>query len=276
MKIAIYAHFSSSERIVLYAWPYLNSLIELGFRIVFVSNSPVGEADSGHLTERGIKLIVRENVGLDFSMWKCALESLDLSPVTQVLLTNSSIIGPLSPLAPIIEQAENWKCDFWGITDNNELGSHLQSYFIMLNAKVIRSQAFMEFWKSVLPYQSKDQIVMSYEVGFTVWLQQQGFSWRPLVYQKDVWQSYIQSRDFLRRTADRMIPGRGIPMGNATLLFPDFLIDSGVPFLKSSLLRHGSRRFSPDDALNLLEEIWNYQVPTFQQIKVQFAGKSNN
>ena len=117
---------------------------------------------------------------------------------------------------------------------------------------------------------------MSYEVGFTVWLQEQGFTWRPLVYQKDVWKTYIQRRDILRRTADRMLPGRELPMGNTTLLFPDLLLELGVPFLKSSLLRHGSRRFSPDDALNLLEEIWNYQVPTFQQIKVQFAGKSNN
>ncbi len=271
VKIAIYAHFSTSDRVVPFAWPYLDDLAKLGFKIIFVSNSPVGDADSADLKERGTKLIVRENVGLDFSMWKCALESLDLSSVSQLLLTNSSIIGPLSPLAPILERAKDWNCDFWGMTDNNELALHLQSYFIMLSEKVIQSEAFIAFWKSVLAYQSKDQIVMSYEVGLTAWLQQNGFSWRPLVYQKDVWESYVRSRDFLRRTADRIIPGRGIPMGNTSLLFPDLLLEMGVPFLKSSLLKHGSRRITTQYASELLAEHWRYDSPSLGRIETEYA-----
>ena len=112
---------------------------------------------------------------------------------------------------------------------------------------------------------------MSYEVGFTVWLQEHGFTWRPLVYQTDVWKSYVETRDILRRTADRVIPGRGIPMGNTTLLFPDLLLELGFPFLKSSLLCHGSRRISTVDALNLLNKIWNYDAPTSKQIKIECA-----
>lgn len=273
MKIAIYAHYSPSERIVPFAWPYLDSLTELGFKIVFVSNSPVSGDDSKYLDEKGIELILRENMGLDFSMWSCAIENLNLSSVSQMLLTNSSIVGPLSPLAPIFDQAKDWDCDFWGMTDNTELAPHLQSYFIVLSEKVVRSKAFMAFWKSVLPYQSKEQIVMSYEVGFTAWLQQHEFSWRPLVYQKDVWEAYGNSRDFLRRMADRMIPGRGIPNGNTSLLFPDLLIKMGVPFLKSSLLHHGSRRITTQYASELLARHWIYDSPTAGQIRAEIANE---
>ena len=263
VKLAVYAHFSSSDNVVAFAWRYLESLSILGFELIFVSNSTICDSDCIRLESMRAKVIVRNNIGLDFGMWKTALDRVDLATISELLLTNSSIIGPVTPLAPIFEKARAWDCDFWGMTDNAELAPHLQSYFIVLNRRVVNSRAFKYFWKSVLPYRSKDQIVMSYEVGFTVWLHEQGFTWRPLVYQKDVWQSYIQSRDFLRRTADRIIPGRGLSIGNTTLLFPDLLLNMGVPFLKRSLLSHGSRRISSQDAQRLLEKVWGHDNITF-------------
>ena len=237
VKLVVYAHFSSSDDVVAFAWPYLESLLGLGFELIFVSNSQICGPERLRLESMGAKVIVRDNIGLDFGMWKAALNRVDLATISELLLTNSSIMGPVLPLAPIFERARQWNCDFWGMTDNAELAPHLQSYFIVLNEKVLRSEAFRDFWKSVLPYRSKDQIVMSYEVGFTVWLQEQGFTWRPLVYQRDVWNAHIGDRGLLRTVRDR-IRYKPNCMGNVVLLFPDRLLALGMPFVKSSLLEY--------------------------------------
>lgn len=230
-KVAIYAHYSPEARIVSHSWPYLESLIALGFKVIFVSNSDICVEDVKQLEGKDIKIILRENIGLDFGMWKAALEVIDISSTGQLLLTNSSIMGPLMPLGPIFEESAKWQCDFWGMTDNTEIAHHLQSYFIVFGERVIRSQAFKLFWSAVLPYSSKNQIIRSYEVGLTVWFEEQGFTWRPYISQSSVWETYSQQRGFLKRTADR-IRRRRVNLENITLCYASLLVEMGFPFQK--------------------------------------------
>lgn len=234
-KVAIYAHYSPNARVLSHSWPYLESLINLGFSVIFVSNSDISIEDTSKLKGKNIKIIIRKNIGLDFGMWKSALENIDISSTGQLLLTNSSIIGPLKPLGAIFEESAKWQCDFWGMTDNTEIAHHLQSYFIVFSERVIRSQAFKLFWSAVLPYSSKNQIIRSYEVGLTVWLEEQGFTWRPYISQSSVWQTYSQQRGFLKRTADR-IRRRRVNLENITLCYAGLLVEMGFPFQKCAYL----------------------------------------
>jgi Rhamnan synthesis protein F len=151
------------------------------------------------------------------------------------------------------------ECDFWGLTDNDEISSHLQSYFLIFRNRVIQSDCFAQFWKSVLPYKNKDQIIRSYEVGLTIWLQQNGFKWKALYPQCEIFERYVvnrEKRSFLTKFLERL-KGRGLPVilsgKNTTLYFPDFLIDSGMPFLKLSLLKSGNERIQPIFAYKLLQ-----------------------
>ena len=260
MKIAIYAHFSPTSRVMWYAWNFLENLRQLGFRVIFVSNSLIDKDEVSRLEGQGIEVMTRKNLGLDFGMWQAALKTLDMNAISELLLTNSSIAGPIRPLAPIFEEARTWDCDFWGMTDNCEIGRHLQSYFLVFSGNVIGSKAFKDFWDSVLLYGNKEQIIASYEVGLTIWLEEQGFKWRPLVYLDDVWSSYKAGRTLVQRLADR-IPGRPLPKGCPTLFFPELLLKMGIPFLKSSVLRHGSRGITRENAAKLYHEITGELVP---------------
>jgi lipopolysaccharide biosynthesis protein len=252
-RVAIYAHYSPEALILSHSWPYLESLIALGFKIIFVSNSNISIEDSQLLEGKNIGFIIRENIGLDFGMWKSALDTVKLEEIDELLLTNSSIMGPFSPLAPIFEKASHWRCDFWGITDNTELAPHLQSYFIVLRKSVLKSRAFIEFWNSVLPYHSKNQIIRSYEIGFTVWLEENGFNWRPLVAQCEVWEAYAFEQSFFRKITNRFFR-RKIFFENITLSYPELLLKMGSPFLKSSLLVLGSRTTSAHKAALILKK----------------------
>ena len=73
------------------------------------------------------------------SMWQAGLAEYDLSKVEELLLTNSSIVGPLQPLAPLWQNSSVKQCDFWGLTDNDEFGCHLQTYFMVFRRQVIQA-----------------------------------------------------------------------------------------------------------------------------------------
>jgi rhamnosyltransferase len=187
-------------------------------------------------------------------MWKAALAEYDLSGFDELLLTNSSIVGPLQPLARLWQNPLADKCDFWGLTDNDEIAPHLSSYFLVFHKNVIRSECFAVLWKSVLPYADKDQIIRSYEVGLTIWLEQNGFKWKALYNQSDVFKRYAERRKkrsfsskVLERLKRRGVPAQ-LPGRNTTLYYPDILIQSGMPFLKASLLKD-----QPDRACILLQ-----------------------
>ena len=256
MRLAIYAHFGESQTVARYVLHILKAIRSLGFEICFVSNSPVSIESQTEVSTFCQKFIQRENTGYDFAMWQAALAEYDLSKFDELLLTNSSIIGPLQPMAALWQKPEVNQCDFWGLTDNDQIAPHLSSYFLVFKGCVIQSNCFAEFWKSVLPYSNtnKDQIIRSYEVGLTIWLEQNGFRWKPLYPQCEVFKRYIESRKnrsvsrkVIERLKRRGVPAQ-LPGRSTTWHYPDLLIQSGMPFLKTSVLKT-----QPDLACQLLQ-----------------------
>ena len=244
MRLAIYAHYGSSPQVAGHVWYYLEQIIALGFQLCFVSNSEISPASEAALKKICERVIVRENTGLDFSMWQRGLAEYDLSKFEELLLTNSSIIGPLAPLAPLWQNPALADCDFWGLTDSTEISYHLQSYFLVFRQSVIRSPCFVEFWRAVLPYREKLQIIRSYEAGLTCWFEEAGFKWKAIFPQAEIWPQFKQGRGFVRGTLDFLLQRNQTPL-NTTLFAPDVLLQHGMPFVKASLLNN---IFSPSNA----------------------------
>ena len=112
-RLAVYAHFGESAKVARYVSYFLKELRSLGFEICFVSNSPISIESQSEISTLSQKFIQRENTGYDFSMWQAGLAEYDLSKVEELLLTNSSIVGPLQPLAPLWQNSSVKQCDFW-------------------------------------------------------------------------------------------------------------------------------------------------------------------
>jgi lipopolysaccharide biosynthesis protein len=236
-RLAIYAHFDASAQVASHVLYYLEQLRELGFQICFVSNSEITPDDKKRLGRFCEKIIVRENRGLDFAMWKQALADADLSQLDELLLTNSSIVGPLQPLAPLWQNPTLAGCDFWGLTDNDELNLHLQSYFLVFRQPVLQNPHFAEFWRSVLPFRDKLQVIRSYEAGLTCWLEEAGFKWKAIYPQREIWPLFLQQRGRLRKTIDVCLRRNLKKPLNTTLFAPDILLQRGMPFFKAALLK---------------------------------------
>ena len=252
INLAIYAHFSSNSEVDDSVWNYLHALHDIGFEIFFVSNSPVSMNSNRRLSVICKNVLERPNIGLDFCMWKAALEIVELKSVEQLLLTNSSIVGPFYPLKPIFEEAKSWNCGFWGMTENSQYGRHLQSYFLVFEQEIINSSFFRKFWDSVLPLEDKYQIIFSYELGLSNWMAQHGYAGRAFATESQIWAIYRASRSPLQLAAE-VVRGKLLPPQNVTLVFPDLLLAMGMPFLKRSLLHLCSKRFTPEKAHALMK-----------------------
>ncbi|HKO52604.1 MAG TPA: rhamnan synthesis F family protein [Polyangiaceae bacterium] len=229
-RIAVYAHYDADDQVKSYVLLVLRELAATCEQVLFVSTSalPDRELDKLHGLVSSVKL--KENIGLDFAMWQSALSGLELHDVDELLLVNSSIIGPVFPLAPILEEMTLAPLDVWGMTECHVTKWHLQSYFLCFKKSVLASGELQRFFSSVLSYKDKQAIILSYELGLTAYLVDRGFrvgSFGAL--------ARMQIPKSVRR---RLVKRRRDP----TLFHPDVLLQNGMPFVKVSLFRDNPGR----------------------------------
>src|SRR5882724_3673228 len=231
-RIAIFAHYDGDVEIKPYVVTFLRGLREVCNEIVFVSTTALSEVELGRVRPFCERTYLRANAGYDFGMWQHALSELELSNVDELVLTNSSVFGPVYPLAPIFEQMAARDCDFWGMTDSFEIRWHLQSYFLVLKRQALLAPAFSRFFSGVLPYRDKDQVIRSYELGLTQFLREHGLKPDAFVPMASWVGSALQRARLCARRR------------NATLYYPLQLLSAGMPLVKAQLLRDNPARVS--------------------------------
>jgi lipopolysaccharide biosynthesis protein len=236
-RVALFAHFDAEARVRPYILFHLEQLRDLGAETVFVSNAALPDAEVARVRPFVRSVHLRDNTGMDFGMWRHALEGLDLAEWDEVILTNSSIIGPLFPLAPTFERMAQAPVDFWGMTESGELCRHIQSYFMVFRPEVFRSEAFRTFWDAVLPYKNRANVIFAYEFGLSRYLDEQGFRGGLAFPSVDRAPRPFQNL-FYRGNLSRRVSRRC----NLTLRFPDLLLDLGMPYLKVALFRENPEK----------------------------------
>lgn len=269
-QVAVFAHYDDTPLVAKHVLYHLQALRQFGFRICFVSHSAIAPPSQAQLETVCERIIVQENAGFDFYMWRRGLLEYDVANLEELLLVNSSIIGPLRPLADLWRNPEIAECDFWGLTDNAELGMHLQSYFLVFRRAVLQSARFLDFWKCVLPYRDKEQVIRSYEVGLTRWLEEAGFNWKAVFTQDRMFSLYWSQRGVLKKARDRYY-NRSVAGRNSTLFFPDCLLQSGMPYLKLALLRDASPRLGRAKIWGLLKAS-NLPVDIWQELELKYGA----
>jgi hypothetical protein len=150
-------------------------------------------------------------------MWARSIAVQNLQDWDELVLTNSSVYGPIAPLSRTFQRMTESPCDFWGLTDSLELDYHIQSFFLVMRRRLLHSGAVERFFASILPYRTKWQVIRSYEIGLTHFLLDQGFT-------PDVLVSVLD-------------PAIGVGVYNPCAWIPAKLIARGMPYVKVALLR---------------------------------------
>jgi len=240
-KLVCYAHFDGKGQVRPFVQHALQMIRPCCADLVFVSNSPLTDQDQALLAASATHVIVNNNTGYDFYMWKLGLESVDLSLYDEVILMNSSVFGPLFTMEPVFSAMAAVACDFWGITECFQMQPHIQSYFLVFRKAMVRSEAFRLFWNSVLPYTNKLQVIQSYEVGLTQWFVESGF--RAGVY------CCFEQIGLLCRNAGKRLRRKD----NTSVKFALELLQAGSPFLKRDAVRN--RKVAMDMVMPLLQKM---------------------
>ena len=162
-QVAIFNHFDRRGHVHDYVLFYLRSLRDLGYEIVFVTNSHQLDPQSVTALKPLCAMIVcRKNVGYDFGAYKDALSLLgDLTVFDTLILANDSVYGPLHALGPILARCDD-SASVWGITD-----SWSESYFLLFRKDALAAPCMRSFWDSVRHVQSKRWVIARYEIGLT-------------------------------------------------------------------------------------------------------------
>ena len=115
---AIFAHFDAQNEIKPYIRHLLQALRPHCSRIVFVSNARLPAGALATLDGLCDRAALRDNVGFDFCMWQHAIADERLDQIDELVLVNSSVFGPLTPLDGGFERMSATDCDWWGVTDS--------------------------------------------------------------------------------------------------------------------------------------------------------------
>jgi O-antigen biosynthesis protein len=213
--VAVLAHWDARGRFGEPARQTARALRDAGFEVVVVSTATVDHA--GFAAEVGADataVVTRPNVGFDFASWAAGLELLrraDARPERLVLL-NSSMYGPVTPIGPMLDRLYATGADVMGATESREFRPHLQSWFLAFTRRAWESERFVRYWRHVRPATDKWGTILAHEQRWATDLAPSGT--RPAV-----------------AVTTRMLRTRRNPL---TFTWREVVL-AGVPFVKRSL-----------------------------------------
>lgn len=219
-RVAVIAQFSLGPIQPRSLSEYMAALDSAGYAIVISATCQSSEPlEFPYGVPAGAIVIRRPNLGYDFGSWATALGCFpEIRTAGTVLLTNDSLLGPFAPIADLLEWAAEKGPDIRGLTMSFQFVRHIQSYFLAFRGGILADAPWIDFFNSVRIEDGKDNVVMAYEIGVAKKIFAEAYS-------SEVWVTG---------------PELGVPYGNPTVDGWRNLMESGVPFLKRTIMTHPS------------------------------------
>lgn len=218
--VCLFAHFDKDDKVDDYVLRYLGELKDINFSIVFISTARLSPGDIARVGAVCRDVIVRENDGLDFGSWAAGFRKHGGAIKGRLLLANDSVYGPIRGLRAAFETLTAKPADFYGMVESMEITPHLQSWFVLLEPRVVRHGIFAQIMAQPFETMAKGQIIARGEVALSRRLMAAGFRYAAL-HRVDC-------------------PALALPrhsMNPMLLFWRELLFEYGIPFLKIELLR---------------------------------------
>ena len=240
---AILAHYDPDGQAAGYVLRLLDQLGSCFDDVVVATTAALTEEARSALGARS-RLIERENLGQDFGGWREVLrDHVDVSRTDRLLLTNDTFVGMLRPLDTLIADMSARPVEFWGITENQQIARHVQSFFVMVSEPVLRSRVWDGFWGGFAAQADRSKVIRNHEVGLSQNLLAAGFDaaayYQPtaaeaaLAERREAWRrSRMQQLDPTGERAATTHPNHTYALADAALR------DGRLPLVKIEALRY--------------------------------------
>lgn len=194
-RLLAFVHFDRSDRLSNKDNTTLKIFSEFCDTILFVSNSKLSEEDQRKVAKYTNHILLRDNTGYDFGAWRDILKQYgreNAEKYDELILLNNSCLPPVFDIREMFFEMESKSLDFWGdkVSPYSSDGSyiqekciyeHLQSYFMVFENKVIKSDVFWKFWDEVQDYNSLKEVIAHCETKLTKRLGDAGFTYEPYI-----------------------------------------------------------------------------------------------
>ncbi|MGE4170564.1 MAG: rhamnan synthesis F family protein [Candidatus Margulisiibacteriota bacterium] len=263
----LFAHFDAEDRIRDHIVFHLKAWSDLGAKVVFITTSKPDEAQCDRIRPF-VKTIVfqPENVGFDFYAWSSYLKGHreEVLALDWLILTNSSVLGPVFPLAPILKTMASHP--IWGMTENFQPRHHLQSYFMAFRSDVLQTESFWTFFTTIIPFADAHSTISAYETTWTAYFEHQG--WTPVSFSPPKLgyrtQSEIKILSFEPSAKDDSLLAswhfglfryglRRVSI-DPCYYYPDELLAVGMPFVKMKLFSNNTHGRNLGGLLDKIEQ----------------------
>ena len=201
-RLAIFLFYDKDGIVDSYI-PYMLSDIKKNVDNIFVvANGKINDEGKKKLKGIADTIFERKNVGFDVWGYKEALEKIgweELYKYDEVILMNYTIMGPIYPFKEMFDTMAKKDLDFWGITKYHKVDfdpfgiiecgyipEHLQSHFIAIRKKMLKSKEFKEYWKKMPMIHSYNESVAFHETKLTYKFGKLGYKWEAYVETKDM------------------------------------------------------------------------------------------
>jgi len=202
-RLTIYAFYDPEGLVDDYVVDCVVALSEQSEKVLVVSNGKLEAASLSRLTEiPSTQVVQRSNKGFDIWGYKYGLDFVgwsELERYDEVVLTNSTIAGPLYPLSEMFDAMDARDVDFWGLTmhggedydpwhllPTGRIEPHIQSFFTAFRPRMLQSTEFREYWQSLPAIRSYTEAVALHEAVFTHRFAELGFRWTTYVHGTDL------------------------------------------------------------------------------------------
>ncbi len=155
---------------------HLYWLGQSGFTIVFVSMAErIPEAEWQAVRQLCALVVQRRNFGLDFGAWRDLLPEVRRrwQAPEELLLVNDSVLGPIHPIAPLIDAMRAGGDGLFGLTESLQGGPHLQSYMLLVRGQSAVHDV-MHFIQTLYVSHSKWLLVQLSEIRLARWMRRRG------------------------------------------------------------------------------------------------------
>lgn len=162
-------------------------LVAQGYAPLVVSNAPLSDADRAKLAPRCWTIMERPNFGYDFGGYRDAVRLLGESDVApeRLIIMNDSVWFPMR--LDVLDRLEELQGDIVGLLQDEKVAHdsdggkptarrHIESYFILIRARVWASDAFQHFWRDYRMTDHKPHTIKFGEIGFSKAMAAAGFS----------------------------------------------------------------------------------------------------
>lgn len=234
-RLAIYFFYDKDGVVDEYIPYMLENLNKNISELLVVCNGKLTLESRVKLEKYTENILVRENKGFDVWAYKEGLETYGwdkLSEFDEVILMNFTIMGPLYPFKEMFDEMDRRDIDFWGITSYhrtpfdpfgtikyNYVPLHIQSHFITIRSKMLKSIEFRKYWEDMPMVTNYEEAIGFHEAIFTKGFEDKGYKWNVYVDTSDL---YKHSYGPILMSPLELIKNRRCPIIKRRSFFHDY------------------------------------------------------